>query len=127
MSNSDKKLSTFEFLFSWQNKTFLLTENQRTLLRSHLVPLAATFSWLFSATLKLCLDFFSSSKNVQKCKCSRHLAGAWYFSSSVFLNPYDFTKIYILKANCCILWIVTHVAKNTKFSLLCIHMQCLKN
>ena len=29
-----KKLSTFEILFSWQNRSFLLTENQRTLLRS---------------------------------------------------------------------------------------------
>ena len=34
MSSSGKKLSIFEFLFSWQNRTFLLTENQRTLLRS---------------------------------------------------------------------------------------------
>ena len=33
-TGSGKKLSTVEFLFSWQNQTFLVTENQRTLLRS---------------------------------------------------------------------------------------------
>ena len=32
--DSCQALGTFEFLFSWQSRTFLLTENQRTLLRS---------------------------------------------------------------------------------------------
>ena len=34
LGSSGKKLSTFKFLFSWQIRTFLVTENQRTLLRS---------------------------------------------------------------------------------------------
>ena len=56
------------------------------------VLLASTFSWLFSAALKLCLDLLSSSQNAQKFKCSRHLAGAWHLSGYRFLNAYDFNK-----------------------------------
>ena len=46
LSISGKKLSTFEFLFSWQNRTLLLTGNQRTLLRSkcHYLQLFLYFS-----------------------------------------------------------------------------------
>ena len=63
MSSSGKKLSTFEFLFSWQNRTFLLTENQRTLLRSQCSYIASTFSLFFSAAFKLLLGF---SQQLQK-------------------------------------------------------------
>ena len=44
----EKKLSTLEFLFSWQNRIFLLTEKQRTLLRSQCSQLQL-FSLFFSA------------------------------------------------------------------------------
>ena len=83
--------------------------------------LSATFSSLFSAALKLSWDFLSSSKNVQKFNCSKHLAGAWHFSNFLFLNPYDFTKINILKANCCILWI-DMMLRMQNFSLLLVYI-----
>ena len=61
MSSSRKKLSKFEFLFSWQNRTFLLTENSA----EELVQLASTFSQQlleFSQhLLNFCFDVLSSS------------------------------------------------------------------
>ena len=43
------------------------------------------------------MDYLSNSQNAQKFKCSRHLAGVWHLSGSLFLNPYDFIhKIFSL-------------------------------
>ena len=50
LSSPGKKLSTFDF-FSWQKKTFLLTENQKNSAEKS-VQIASTFSWFFSATPK---------------------------------------------------------------------------
>ena len=71
----------FIFLFSWQNRTFLLTENQRT----------NELCWEASAvSFNILFIFLSSSKNTQKFKCSRHLAGAWHLLGYLFLNPWNF-------------------------------------
>ena len=86
MSSSGKKLSTFEFLFSWQNQTFLLTENQRT--------------WFFSLVLKLLLWF---SQQLQKCaKIQMYSTLCWSVTSLglPFLNPYEFTLVKIKLFEC---------------------------
>ena len=84
MSSSSKKLSTFEFLFSWQNRTFLLTENQRTLLRSQCsLPVSFNIILFFLSSSSIFLDFsqqllnfglnfLSSFKNMQKFRSSLH-------------------------------------------------------
>ena len=65
MPTSNKKLLTFEFLFSWHNRTFLLNENQRTLLRSQ-CRLLQRFPTFFSAALKLLLGFSQQLQNRAK-------------------------------------------------------------
>ena len=50
ISSSGQIFSTFKFLFSWHNRTFLLNENQRTLLRSQCRQLQ--FSLHFSQQLQ---------------------------------------------------------------------------
>ena len=72
LSSFGKKWSTFEFLFSWQTRTRLLTENQRTLP----VQLASIFSLFFSAALKLLLGLSQRLQKREIFKCFRHLAGA---------------------------------------------------
>ena len=91
----------FEFLFSWQNNISTDWEPKNT--AENPVQLAPTFflfffsatPWLFSAALKLLLGFSQQLQNAQKFKCSRHLAGAWHLSGSLFLNPYDFKKFNV--------------------------------
>ena len=82
--------------FSWKNRIFLLTENQRTLLRNQCLWLQLfldfsqqllNFAWIISV----------APKNRQKFKCSRHLAGTWHLSGSLVLNPYDFNSIFIFR------------------------------
>ena len=46
----------------------------------------------FFIFLSSSLTLLSNSKNLQKFKCSWHLAGAWHLSGSLFLNPYYFTN-----------------------------------
>ena len=70
----------------------LLTENQRTLLRSQCRVIFNFFSlsaapWLFSAALKLFPGFSQQFQKRQKIQIAR----AWHLSVSLFWNPYDFT------------------------------------
>ena len=94
LTSSGKKLSTLIFLFSWQNKTFLLTENQRTLLRSQFnfffIFLSSSltflggsqnFVWNFSAAPKRCKNLY-----VLDTLLERDISWVLFF-----LNPYDFT------------------------------------
>ena len=77
-----------------QSSIFLLTENQRTLLRSQLFLCFSQKLLDFSQQiLNFCLDFLSHFKNAQKFKCSQHLARAWHLLGSLLLNPYDFNKM----------------------------------
>ena len=59
MSSSAKKLSTFELLFSWQNRTLNETKNSA----EKSLQLASPFLKIFSAALKLLLGF---SQQLQK-------------------------------------------------------------
>ena len=67
MSNSGKKLSTFEFLFSLQ---------KRTLLTEKLVQIALIFSLFFSADPKLLFNFLSNSIMRAKIQSVLDVVGA---------------------------------------------------
>ena len=87
-SRPGKSLSTFEFLFYWQNRTFLLTENQKRLLRSQCSQLHFFF-YFSQQLLNSCLDFFSSSYNKHKFLDTLQQRNT---SQACFLNPYDFKQ-----------------------------------
>ena len=63
MSNSDKKLSSFEFLYSLHKRTVLTDWEAST---EKLVQIALTFSWFFSAAPKLLLHFSQQLHNARE-------------------------------------------------------------
>ena len=82
MSDSGKKLSTFEFLFSLQKRTLLSTEK--------LVQIALTLS---QQLLNSWLIFLSRSIMHAKIQIVFKLAEVWHCQFTAFLNPYDFMEI----------------------------------
>ena len=65
------------FCFTGKTEHFdILTENQRTLLRSQRSKLQLFFFYFSQQLLNFCLDFFNSSKNAQKFESSENLATA---------------------------------------------------
>ena len=93
LSSSWKKLSTFEFLFFWQNRTFILTENQRTLSEKPAAPKL----WLqFSQWLQKCAKIQMFSTPCWSVTC----LGLSFFKILTTLSVKDFFLIHFE------LWIV---------------------